>query len=395
MKKSIAILSSLAVAAMTLVSCTHQETINEMIERGLATSKEQSLIMAKNLENQNDKLPKTFENGQIVTSDYSWWCSGFFPGTLWQLYGNFNDEELLNYAKMYTERVDSVRQMNNTHDLGFMINCSFGEGYKYTQDPEYKEALKDGSNNLMTRFNDAIGVFRSWDGGPWQYCVIIDNMMNLEMLCEETKLTADSSYVKAAMRHADTTIKNHFREDYSTYHVVSYDTVTYQPEIKQTAQGYADDSSWSRGQSWGLYGYTMMYRETGEERYLQQAHNIADFLVHHPNMPEDGIPYWDYNAPDIPNALRDASAGAVMASALIELCQYDTKYGEEWLRMAEKQLTTLSSEEYLAKPGELGGFIVKHCVGSLPGNSEVDVPLTYADYYYIEALLRLKKLLAK
>jgi uncharacterized protein YyaL (SSP411 family) len=165
------------------------------------------------------------------------------------------------------------------------------------------------------------------------------------------------------------------------------------PDKKNTHQGYADDSAWGRGQAWGLYGYTLMYRETKEPRYLEHAKNIASFLLNHPNMPEDKIPYWDYNAPDIPNALRDASAGAVMASALIELSGYvDAALAKTYLNVAETQLRTLSSPEYFAEKGTNGNFFLKRSVGSLPGKSEVDVPLTYADYYYIEALLRYQAL---
>jgi len=221
-------------------------------------------------------------------------------------------------------------------------------------------------------------------------------MMNLEMLCFMTRETGDRSFETIAKTHANTTIKNHFREDFSTFHVVSYDTVTAQPHAKNTAQGYSDPSSWARGQSWGLYGYTMMYRETLDPAYLQQARRIANFLTSHPRLPEDKIPYWDYDAPDIPSAKRDASAGAVMASALIELSQLDPSAdASRWLAVATQQIRTLSSAEYMAEPGELGGFLLKHSVGSLPAKSEVDVPLTYADYYYVEALLRLKKLLGK
>ena len=219
-------------------------------------------------------------------------------------------------------------------------------------------------------------------------------MMNLEMLCFMTRQTTDSRYMKVAETHAKTTIRNHFRKDNSTFHVVSYDTLSGQPHAKNTAQGYADGSAWARGQAWGLYGYTMMYRETHNRIYLKQARKIAAFLMNHPRLPADGVPYWDYDAPDIPNAKRDASAAAIMASALIELSQLDkSKMAPKYLALAEKQLRTLSSPEFLAEEGEQGGFVLKHSVGHMPEKREVDVPLTYADYYYVEALMRLKKLL--
>ena len=382
-------------------ACGTEETLEEMIERGLGVARSQSLLMARNLADQPESLPRSFENGKLVTSDYRWWCSGFFPGVLWHLYGNSHDSEVLGYAELYTDRVEPVKHMTDTHDLGFMLFCSFGQGYALTGNRKYLDVIAEGTGSLLTRYNTDLGVIKSWESSrKWKYPVIIDNMMNLEMLCFMTRQTGDGSYEKVALSHADATIRNHFRDDFSTWHVVSYDPATGLPHAKNTAQGYADWSAWARGQSWALYGYTMMYRETMQQRYLDQARHVAQFLVNHPNMPTDGVPYWDYDVPEavVPgnSVLRDASAAAVMASALIELSQLDpTADASRWLEMAEKQLRTLSSERYLAKEGENGGFILKHSVGSLPGGSEVDVPLTYADYYYVEALLRLKRLLCR
>lgn len=371
--------------------------MGEVIERGLSLSRSQSLIMAQTLADQEGRFPRSFENGKLITSDYRWWCSGFFPGVLWQLYADKPSEQFRSYAELFTDRTEPVKHMTDTHDLGFMLYCSFGQGYNITGNTRYLDIISEGTQNLLTRYDARLGVIKSWESGNrWKYPVIIDNMMNLEMLCFMTRETNDRHYVQVAETHANTTMKNHFREDYSTYHVVSYDPATGQPHAKNTAQGFADNSAWARGQAWGLYGYTMMYRETLQPRYLEQARHIAQFITSHPRLPEDGIPYWDFDAPDIPNAPRDASAGAVMASAFIELSQLDpTAEASKWLAMAEKQLRSLTSPAYLANVGEQGGFILKHSVGSLPGKSEVDVPLTYADYYYIEALLRMKKLLAQ
>ena len=254
--------------------------------------------------------------------------------------------------------------------------------------------LLKGAESLSTRFRDHIGLIRSWDFNEavWQYPVIIDNMMNLELLEWASKNSDTPRFAEIARSHADATKTHHFRPDYSCWHVVSYDTITGKPEKKHTRQGYSHESSWARGEAWALYGYTMMFRETQEKRYLEQAEHIADYILTHPRMPEDGIPYWDFDAPDIPNALRDASAGAVMASAFIELSAYtDMRRSGKCLSMAIRQLKTLTSPEYLAEIGTNGYFILKHSVGSLMENSEVDVPLTYADYYYVEALLRYKR----
>jgi hypothetical protein len=273
-----------------------------------------------------------------------------------------------------------------------MLYCSFGNGLRLTGKESYNEVMLTGARSLATRYRPQIGCIQSWNSRRgWQCPVIIDNMMNLEFLMWAFRKSGDSTFYNICVNHSDTTIKNHFRPDFSSYHVVSYDTITGKVEIKQTHQGYADESAWARGQVWGLYGYVTMYRDTKLERYLEQAKNIAAFLMKHPNMPENGIPYWDFNAPDIPNALRDASAGSIMASALIELSSYtDPILSDTYLKFAEKQLRTLASDAYLAAPGENGNFILKHGVGHLPGNSEVNVPLTYGDYYFIEALMRFK-----
>lgn len=375
----------------------YNESLEQMIERGLNRATSQSLLLAKTLESQSNMLPRTYEKGSVQTIHYDHWVSGFFPGVLWQLYENNGDNQLRQYAEMMTARVEPAKKMTVTHDLGFMLYCSFGQGYRLTGNKHYLDVIKEGVQSLLTRWNSRLGVIKSWESSEhWQYPVIIDNMMNLEMLCFMTREFSDRHYIRIAEQHAQTTMKNHFRPNYSTYHVVSYDTISGQPHAKNTAQGWTDESSWSRGQSWGLYGYTMMYRETLNRQYLEQARHIADFLLQHPRMPKDKVPYWDYDAPDIPRAKRDASAAAIMASALIELSQLDpSDKAAEWLAFAEDQLRTLSSINYLAEEGEIGGFIIKHSVGHLKAKSEIDVPLTYGDYYYVEALMRLKKLLSK
>ncbi|MBP8959557.1 MAG: glycoside hydrolase family 88 protein [Bacteroidales bacterium] len=375
--------------------CSKPVSINKIIKKSLSVAIGQYTAMAEIMKNKSDLLPRTIDKeGNLVTSPSSWWTSGFFPGSLWYLYEYTGDEKFRQYAEEMTSRVEKEKYNKGTHDLGFMLYCSFGNGLRLTGEESYNEVLLTGARSLITRFKPKVGCIQSWNSrSGWQCPVIIDNMMNLELPMWAFRKTGDSIYYKICVSHSDTTIKNHFRPDYSSWHVVSYDTITGKVEAKQTAQGYSDESAWARGQSWGLYGYTVMYRETKLERYLKQAKNIADFLINHPNLPEDKIPYWDYNAPNIPDELRDASAGAIMASALIELSGYvDQITAQKYLQVAEKQIRTLASPEYLAKVGENGHFILKHSVGSLPGKSEVDVPLTYADYYFIEAMLRYRNL---
>ena len=375
-----------------------EQPLAEVVDRALAGAERQALRMAEKYEPLEGRLPRTWEKGEDVSSDSRWWCSGFYPGTLWYLYENSGNPEVLEYARMYSARVEREKLTTDNHDVGFMIGCSFGNGLRLTGDEAYREVVLTAARSLATRFDPAVGLIRSWDHNraQWKYPVIIDNMMNLELLLRAAELSGDDSLRAIAVSHADKTMIHHFRPDFSSWHLVSYDPVTGEPHLKQTHQGYSDDSAWSRGQAWGLYGYTMMYRMTGDERYLGHARGIAQFLLHHKNMPADGVPYWDYDTPEIPPTPRDASAAAVMASALVELSgMVEGDEAEEYFAFAEKQVRTLASPEYTAAEGDNGCFILKHSTGAYPFASEVDVPLAYADYYYVEALVRLKARLSR
>jgi unsaturated chondroitin disaccharide hydrolase len=334
--------------------------------------------------------PRTFENGKLKLVNSKEWTSGFFPGILWFLYDYTRDEKWLKEAQLFTAKIAREQYNTTTHDLGFMIYCSFGNGYKLTRDKNYEKVIIQAAKSLSTRFNGKAGVLRSWDHNKdrWRYPVIIDNMMNLELLFEATKLTGDSSFYKIAISHADHTILNHYRRDYSSYHVVDYDPETGAVIKKNTAQGYSDASAWARGQAWGLYGFTMCYRETGDKKYLMQAQNIAKFIFNNPALPKDLIPYWDYDDPAIPNVPRDASAAAIMSSALYELATYSK--GNDYREKANTILANLS-DSYKAPLNSNGDFLLLHSTGNKPSKSEIDAPLTYADYYYLEALLRSRK----
>ena len=338
------------------------------------------------------KIPRTFIDGQVVTSGPKDWTSGFFSGSLWYLYEFTRDEKWLAAATNYTARLDSIKQRRISHDIGFQLNCSFGNGYRLTHNPAYRDVLLLGAQSLATWFKPDVGLIRSWDHGNWNYPVIIDNMMNLELLVRAAREGGDGRWREIAISHADRTRTNHFRPDYSSFHLVDYNSTNGTVLKKETHQGAADDSAWARGQAWGLYGYTMMFRETGHPAYLAQATNIANFILRHPRLPADKIPYWDFDAPDIPHAPRDASAATIMSSALIELSRLvGGEAGENYLALARQQLLSLSSPAYRASAGANGNFILMHSVGNLPAGSEVDAPLSYADYYYLEALLRYRE----
>lgn len=318
------------------------------------------------------------------------WCSGFFPGSLWQMYAHTNDDFWRQQAISNTWMIEEAKWHRGTHDLGFMMNNSFGKAYRLTGERSYRDVVLQSARTLITRYNKKVKSIRSWDHNrdKWEFPVIIDNLMNLEMLFMATQETGDSIYWKIAIEHANTTLKNHFRNDFSSFHVVDYDPETGEVRARQTAQGYADDSFWSRGQAWALYGYTTCYRFTKDPAYLKQANGIANFFFSLPDMPEDLIPYWDMKAPGIPNIPRDASAAAIMASALYELSRYvSPEEGKRYLTIANKIVNSLSTH-YQTEPGTNYGFLLLHSTGHHPGNSEIDVPINYADYYYLEALAR-------
>ncbi len=339
---------------------------------------------------ESGRTPRSFQDGKFIDDDIEWWCSGFYPGTLWYLYEYTGDEELRALAEKHTEQLAPMQWYTKNHDVGFQIYCSYGNGYRLTAKNEYAEVIRNASNSLATRFDAVVGSIRSWNSRKWRYAVIIDNMMNLEMLMWAAEHFGDNYLRTIAITHANTTLRNHFREDASSYHLVDYEPETGRPIRHQTVQGYADDSRWARGQAWAIYGYTLMYRTTKAKHYLEQARKIADMIISY--LPDDGIPYWDFNAPDIPHALRDASAGAITASTLIELSEYLPEKRADYLAIAERQLRTLASKEYLAPVNSNGNFLLRHSVGSLPGKSEIDVPLTYADYYFVEAMMRWERL---
>jgi hypothetical protein len=355
----------------------------------LASEKIKSMI---NQINDPTKPPRTIENGNLVTTSVGSWTSGFFAGNIWMMYEYTGDYEWLNLAKQWTAPLEENKNKTSTHDLGFMLYNSFGRGYLPTnKDEVYHSTLITAANRLVNRFDPDVGMIRSWDWGDWIYPVIIDNMMNLELLlwaAENTKNNDSDVYYDIAISHADKTLQHHFRNDWSSYHVVDFNPSNGNVIIKETYQGYADESAWARGQAWALYGYTMMYKHTLLDRYLDAANNIAEFILNHPNMPDDYVPYWDFNAPDIPNAKRDASSAAIIASALFDLSKYNSSYSN----IAVEILTNISQPNYKDVTAN-HNFILNHSVGSIPSNKEVDVPLVYADYYYLEALLKYKSTL--
>ncbi len=302
-------------AAEQLVYALQQiDSVKANDSRDSLTKTEKPLVSPRTLdENGNLKL--------VVSRD---WTSGFFPGELWYMYEHTKDPDWEKQAKAFTASLEEQKFTKTTHDLGFILYNSFGNGLRLTNDQSYKLILMEAANSLISRYKPNAKIIRSWDHNrdKWQCPVIIDNMMNLELLFWASRESGDSTYYNIAVNHANTTMKNHFRPDYGTYHVVDYDTITGEVLNRHTHQGYAHESTWARGEAWALYGYTMCYRETKDNAYLDQARHVADFIFTNPNLPEDLIPYWDFNAPAIPDEPRDVSAATIIASALYELSTY-------------------------------------------------------------------------
>jgi rhamnogalacturonyl hydrolase YesR len=337
--------------------------------------------------------PRTVRNDSLILVASKDWCSGFFPGGLWYLYELTGNKKWAAQAENYTLPLEKEKMNAGTHDMGFKMFTSFGNGLRLTNNSTYRDILIQSARTNIKRFNPVTGVIRSWDHSrdKWANPVIIDNMMNLELLFWAFKETKDSAFYKVAVSHANTTMKNHFRPDFSSYHVLDYDVQTGAVTKKNTHQGYAHASAWARGQAWALYGYAVCYRETGKKEYLNLAENIAQYILNHPRLPSDLVPYWDYDDPKIPHVPRDASAAAITASALYELASLQPYKKNYYQGFADKILTSLSTSDYLAPVASSShGFLLNHSTGGLPNGFEIDAPIVYADYYYLEALVRQK-----
>lgn len=377
---------------------TLTEVVNgvmERLEKQLGFLVEQTDKARSEGKNPRLIMPRSLRaDGSLNMVNQDDWCSGFFPGTLWQMYRITGHEQWRREAARNTALLENVKNHSGSHDIGFMIYCSYGNGYELTKDEAYRDVILQAANTLTKRFNPTVGCIRSWSWGTdrWKFPVIIDNMMNLELLYQASLLSDDKRFYDIAFSHASHTWENHFRKDNSTYHVVDYDPENGSVRRKMTFQGHHDESVWSRGHAWALYGFTMTFRFTHDKKFLRRAQAVADFFFGQEQLPEDFIPYWDMRDPDIqtnPTSVpRDASAAAIMASALYELAGYSSKKAARRYRSyADKILTSLCTK-YLNEPGTAQGFLLKHSVGNKPNNEEVDVPLNYADYYFLEAIGR-------
>ncbi len=396
------ILSACGIALTAGLSSCFQTATAESIDVDGALGYCHSKVVRSLDELSRDSIDYTMMPRNIAAGDSVWhcrkatpdeWCSGFWPGVLWYDYEMTGDEKIREKAEKYTESLEYLSQRPIfDHDLGFLIFCSYGNGYRLTQNPKYKQVILASADSLATLYNPEVGTLLSWPrnvemlGG---HNTIMDNMINLEMLFWAARNGGSQRLYDIAVKHAETTMKHQFRPDGTCYHVAVYDPKNGNFLRGITHQGYADNSTWARGQAWAIYGYTMVYRETQDKKFLDFACKVTDAYLK--RLPEDYVPYWDFDDPAIPQAPRDASAACVVASALLELQKYcPEEKGKEYKENAVKMLASLSGDSYRS-PVRRSSFL-DHSTGHHPAGSEIDASIIYADYYYIEALQRLAKL---
>ncbi|WP_113663776.1 glycoside hydrolase family 88 protein [Pedobacter nanyangensis] len=410
-----AILPILFLALSTLLAFVADPNEMSFVKQHFSASEKQLGKLLDTANRVDTLYPRTIDQcGKVIFTNMYEWTSGFFAGSLWYGYEGTGNPQLKAQAIKWTEKLEPLKSFTEHHDLGFMVYCSYGNAYRMTKNEKYKDILVQAAQSLSTRFSEKTGVIKSWDKfgswdgkGRYDFPVIIDNMMNLELLFFASKVTGNQSYREIALSHAEKTMQNQIRDDYSSYHVVCYDPQNGKVLSRETAQGYANNSTWARGQSWGIYGFTMTYRETQDPRYLKVASKMADYYIDHSDLPSDFVAYWDFNAnqngytpsirskaKDTPTNYRDASAAAVTASALLELSTFSGINAKKYRDAGVKILKSLSGSAYFAKYGTNGGFLLRHSVGSIAHGVEIDVPLVYADYYYLEALNRYRKILS-
>lgn len=385
-----------------LCTCAHRPSATMDVKKALDYCAEQTQRTLTELKTDSG-IDYTMMPRNILLDEQHWncrkatkeeWCAGFWPGVLWYDYEYTQDKRILEEAEKFTHSLEFLsRTPAFDHDLGFLVFCSYGNGYRLTKNPAYKQVILDTADTLATLFNPVVGTILSWprevEPRNWPHNTIMDNMINLEMLFWAAKNGGNPYLYDIAVSHADKTMKCHFRPDYTSYHVAVYDTITGNLIKGVTHQGYADSTMWARGQAWAIYGYTVVYRETKDPKYLDFAQKVTD--VYLDRLPEDKVPYWDFDDPSIPDAPRDASAAAVVASSLLELSTYlPNGTGKRYKDVAIDMLTSLSSERY--QSGKSKSSFLLHSTGHWPNGSEIDASIIYADYYYIEALLRLKRL---
>lgn len=341
------------------------------------------------------EFPHASVDGKYVLAAPSWWTAGFWPGLLWQFYAGSGDEDLKAIAERCEERLDEVLggYVKLDHDLGFMWQLTSVANYKLTgREGSRIRALK-AANYLAARFNLKGRYIRAWN--PWREgennsgIAIIDCSMNTSLLFWASENTGDPRYRHIAEAHMDTILEHFVRPDGSVYHIVNFNPETGEVTEKLGGQGYAAESAWSRGAAWALYGLSLAYHHTGKQSYLQASKRVAHFFLS--CLPEDHVPYWDFRAPGEIREIRDTSAGACAASGLLLLASQvnDSEshvYRDGALRMLESLYRNYGAWDDSNEEG-----LLLHGTSNYPENSNIDIPLIYGDFFYVEALARIKE----
>ncbi len=381
----------LVVLQVACGTASTEVTLNPDAQLQMSAEKVKATAMKMSQYNQ---YPRYIDHGErewtlVPVTD---WTSGFYPGVLWLAYEYSQDPILKAKAKMFTNPISKIAfSPARDHDIGFMVYPSFVNGYRLTGNPDFKRAALSAADTLATLFRPKVGAIHSWPfKTEYEHNTIVDNMMNLELLFWAAKNGGDKDKLEnIAIRHAETTQKYIVRPDSAVYHLGSF---TYEGEFLRGVahQGYADESMWARGQAWGIYGFAICYREVGRKDFLATSMKLADHFMN--RLPEDGVPYWDFDAPNIPDAAKDASASAAAASGMLELYQLieDKELAEKYYDSAVKLLAAISTPEYVS--GDRNDAILTHSTGHHPKGWEIDVPIVYGDYYYLDALLKLKRI---
>jgi len=332
-------------------------------------------------------FPHASHNGKYILEPARWWTAGFWPGLLWQVYRETNDENLKKTAQLCEEQLDVLLTDADMvdHDIGFMWTLTSGASYKLLGDEQSKRRALLAANLLAARFNVQGNYIRAWNGtiAGW---AIIDCMMNLPLLYWASRETGDPRFKHIAIKHADTVLEHFIRPDGSVNHIVVFDPETGEKVEVKGGQGYAPESAWSRGTAWAIYGLSLSYHYTGHERYLNAAKQVAHFFI--ANLPADHVPHWDFRLPSDVPAYRDSSAGACAACGLLLLSEQVSEHEAAFYQGAGERILHSLYTNYGAWDSEEEGLIL-HGTSHFPEQRNIDVPLIYGDYYFAEGIARL------
>jgi unsaturated chondroitin disaccharide hydrolase len=371
-------------------------------DRALQFAREQLARTSTSADIPVDQYPKNTEDNRtwkLIPADQRIdWIQGFFPGLLWYMYEADQDPVWRERADARTRPIEVQKLNTQTHDLGFKFFPSFGAAYRLTGDAYYRDVLLTAARSLAQRFHAPSGVINCCDWNrEWKVPLVTDTMMNLELLFWAAENGGDPAWKDMALSHALVTLRDMVRPDGGTFHVVDYDAAG-NIRARETFQGHSDPSTWSRGHAWAIYGFTMAYRYTKDPRMLEAAIKVTDYYL--ARLPPDSIPYWDMDAP-ADQLVKDSSAGAAVASALLELHTFvtDPAVKERYRAAALAMLDSLSSSAYLAtgtqSPGILLHGVAFYRTPIKPKGEAIDESLIYGDYYFVEALLRFKQSLVQ